>query len=66
MYATGLNDETPFTFANAIPGLKFYWSSTNPHVCQVKSVYALVSLYLHITKQVYIKYDRLLLQGKPH
>lgn len=41
MYATGLNDETPFTFANAIPGLKFYWSSSNPDVCQVRSVYAL-------------------------
>ncbi|XP_029186949.2 LOW QUALITY PROTEIN: nuclear pore membrane glycoprotein 210-like [Acropora millepora] len=41
MYAIGLNDETPFTFANAIPGLKFYWSSSNPDVCQVQSVYAL-------------------------
>ena len=43
MYATGLNDETPFTFANAVPGLKFFWTSTNPDVCQVKSVYVLVS-----------------------
>lgn len=41
MYATGLNDETPFTFANAVPGLKFFWTSTNPDVCQVKSVYVL-------------------------
>ncbi|XP_015750175.1 PREDICTED: nuclear pore membrane glycoprotein 210-like, partial [Acropora digitifera] len=41
MYAIGLNEETPFTFANAIPGLKFYWSSSNPDVCQVQSVYAL-------------------------
>ena len=64
MYATGLNDETPFTFANAIPGLKFYWSSTNPDVCQVKSVYALVSLYLHIIKQFYNTYDPLLFKGK--
>ena len=45
MYAIGLNDETPFTFANAVPGLKFFWSSTNPDVCQVKSVYVLVSLH---------------------
>lgn len=43
MYAAGLNDETPFTFANAVPGLKFFWTSTNPDVCQVKSVYVLVS-----------------------
>ena len=44
MYATGFNDETPFTFTDAIPSLKFHWSSTNPHVCQVQSVYALVRL----------------------
>ena len=43
IYASGLSDETPFTFANAIPGLKFHWSSSNPDVCQVKSVYALVN-----------------------
>ncbi|CAH3168221.1 unnamed protein product [Porites lobata] len=41
IYASGLSDETPFTFANAMPGLKFRWSSSNPDVCQVKSVYAL-------------------------
>ena len=43
IYASGLSDETPFTFANAMPGLKFRWSSSNPDVCQVKSVYALVN-----------------------
>ena len=37
--AVGLNDETPFTFANAIPGLEFHWTSSNIDVCKLKSVY---------------------------
>lgn len=56
MYAAGLNDETPFTFANAVPGLKFFWTSTNPDVCQVKSVYVLVSdVNFFKAKKVFVK-----------
>ena len=56
MYAAGLNDETPFTFANAVPGLKFFWTSTNPDVCQVKSVYVLVSdVNFFKAKRVFVK-----------
>ena len=37
--AVGLNDETPFGFANSIPGIEFLWSSSNIDVCKLKSVY---------------------------
>ena len=39
MYAVGLSDEEPFTFATAIPHLKFHWSITNNEVALLKSVY---------------------------
>lgn len=35
----GLNDETPFAFASALPGLTFQWSSTNMDVVSLASVY---------------------------
>ena len=41
--AVGLNDETPFSFANSIPGVEFHWSSSNIDVCKLKSVYEKVS-----------------------
>ena len=40
IYALGLNDEaTPFTFASAVPGVSFHWSSSNVDVQSLASVY---------------------------
>ena len=39
IYAVGLNDELPFTFSSAIPGLAFLWSVTNMDSLAVLSVY---------------------------
>lgn len=39
VHAIGINDETPFAFASALPGLSFQWSSTNMDVVSLASVY---------------------------
>ena len=39
VHAEGRNDETPFTFASAVPGLTFHWSATNMDVHSLVSVY---------------------------
>jgi nuclear pore complex protein Nup210 len=39
VYAIGRNDETPFSFASTVPGLKFHWSSSNGDLVLLHSVY---------------------------
>ena len=39
VYAVGLNNESPFTFVSAIPGLVFMWSVSNMDALSVMSVY---------------------------
>ena len=39
VYAYGLGDETPFSFASAFPGLSFHWSASNMDVLSLVSVY---------------------------
>ena len=48
IYAQGSNDETPFTFASAVPGMKFHWSTTNMDVITLASVYDKVNVHLHV------------------
>lgn len=52
----GLNDETPFSFANAIPGLEFHWTSSNIDVCKLKSVYEKVFLSVFKTSSDSVVY----------
>ena len=44
VYAQGSNDETPFTFASAVPRMTFHWSTTNMDVITLVSVYDKVVL----------------------
>lgn len=39
VYAVGLDNESPFTFAAAIPGLTFQWSVSNMDALSITSVY---------------------------
>ena len=59
MYAIGLSDEEPFTFATAIPYLKFHWSISNNEVALLKSVYDSVCI-----STVFITLN--LIQRSPH
>ena len=43
MYAVGLTDQGPFTFASSHPFIKFHWSCGNNDIAVLKSVYELVS-----------------------
>lgn len=47
MYATGLSDEGPFTFALPHPFLEFHWSCTNNDVAALVSVYEKVNTGKH-------------------
>lgn len=40
VYAIGLTDETPISFATAMPRIKFNWMSSNDEVITLSSVYA--------------------------
>uniref|UniRef100_A0A3Q2XDM2 Uncharacterized protein n=1 Tax=Hippocampus comes TaxID=109280 RepID=A0A3Q2XDM2_HIPCM len=41
VYVMGLtNSQTPFTFANALPGLSFHWSTTKKDIVDVQSRYS--------------------------
>lgn len=39
VYAVGLDNESPFTFAAAVPGLTFQWSVSNMDALSITSVY---------------------------
>ena len=39
VHALGLNDETPFSFGSATPGISFHWSSSNMDVMSLASIY---------------------------
>ena len=39
VYAVDQQDESPFTFASALPGLTFHWSASNMDVLSLVSVY---------------------------
>ncbi|XP_065051433.1 nuclear pore membrane glycoprotein 210-like [Rhopilema esculentum] len=44
MYAVGLTDQGPFTFASSHPFIKFHWSCGNNDIAVLKSVYELTGL----------------------
>ncbi len=46
IYASGLSDESPFSYASASPGLSFDWSTSNMDVLTLFSVYEEASVSL--------------------
>ncbi|KAL7986057.1 hypothetical protein Chor_011223, partial [Crotalus horridus] len=49
VYVMGIaSNQTPFSFGNAVPGLKFYWSVTTRDILDVKSRFSEASLQLSV------------------
>lgn len=53
IYAVGLADQSPFTFASANPGLSFDWSTSNMDVFSLSSVYEEASVSLQEERDFY-------------
>ncbi|XP_051914463.1 nuclear pore membrane glycoprotein 210-like isoform X2 [Hippocampus zosterae] len=48
VYVMGLtNSQTPFTFANALPGLSFHWSTTKKDILDVQSRHSVANVALN-------------------
>ncbi|XP_019732833.1 nuclear pore membrane glycoprotein 210 isoform X5 [Hippocampus comes] len=48
VYVMGLtNSQTPFTFANALPGLSFHWSTTKRDILDVQSRHSVANVALN-------------------
>ncbi|ETE69030.1 Nuclear pore membrane glycoprotein, partial [Ophiophagus hannah] len=49
VYVMGIaSNQTPFSFGNAVPGLRFYWSVTTRDILDVKSKFTEASLQLSV------------------
>uniref|UniRef100_A0A8C7E6N4 Nucleoporin 210 n=1 Tax=Naja naja TaxID=35670 RepID=A0A8C7E6N4_NAJNA len=49
VYVMGIaSNQTPFSFGNAVPGLRFYWSVTTRDILDVKSKFSEASLQLSV------------------
>ncbi|EDO27055.1 predicted protein, partial [Nematostella vectensis] len=55
LFATGWMDESPFAFANAVPGLVFNWKSNNPDVCHLKSTYHLSGISIENERDFHVE-----------